>query len=236
MEEYDMGFFNMFKKQRKVYEDGVVIEYETLPPNFREPIPNEIGQRDTCGICRFCGDIRKIQPKCTKYGVRYQGIGCLDKTVCDDFGSVLSAEDLLEEAKETRLQNREAAFPLFFKAAEMGSIEAMHIVGQSYLYLHSGAPFDLEKSAYWYKKAAENGRVGSMIMLSQCYLAGAGVPESDAIAKQWLERALAAAEKTKDQRTVEIIKRRLCNLEDEKISMKALYASATELGGIPTSK
>lgn len=231
-----MGLFDMFKKkQRKVY-NGVVIEYETLPPNFRESIPNEIGQTDTCGVCQFCSDIRSTRPTCSKYGIRYQGIGCLDKTVCDSFRSVLSADDLLEAAKAAREEDRAASFSLFFKAAEMGSVEAMHIVGQSYLYANSGAPFDLERSAYWYKKAAEKGRIGSMVMISQCYLAGAGVPESDDIAKQWLERALEAARKAGDQRTVEIVRHRLSSLAETKFSLKALYASAIELGGIPPKK
>lgn len=232
-----MGFFNMFrKKQRKVYGDGVVIEFETLPPNFRESMPNEIGQTDTCGVCQFCADFRSARPTCSKYGVRYQGIGCLAKTICDDFKSVLSADDLLEEAKAAREEDSSSGFPLFFKAAEMGNVEAMHIVGQSYLYANSGAPFDLEKSAYWYKKAAEKGRIGSMVMISQCYLAGAGVPESDDIAKQWLELALEAAGKAGDQRTVEIVRRRLNSLAETKVSVKALYAYALEVGGIPLKK
>lgn len=85
-----MGLFDNFKrKQRKVYDDGVVIEYETLPPNFREPVPDEIGIRDTCGTCKFCENMRSRKPNCSKYGVQYQGIGCLDKTVCDDFKSAL---------------------------------------------------------------------------------------------------------------------------------------------------
>ena len=50
-----MGLFDMFKeKQRKVYDDGVVIEYEIMPPNFREPVPDNFGLRDTCGVCG-CG-------------------------------------------------------------------------------------------------------------------------------------------------------------------------------------
>lgn len=82
-----MGFFDLFKKeQRKVYDDGVVIRYEMLPPNFRESVPDEIGIRDTCGSCKYCDNIRTV---CTKHSVRYEGVGCLDKTVCDDFKNVL---------------------------------------------------------------------------------------------------------------------------------------------------
>lgn len=87
-----MGLFDSFKrkKQRMVFSDGVVIEYETMPPNFREKAaPDGIHLVDTCGICKFCGNIRSTKPNCTKYGVQYQGVGCLDKTVCDDFKNEL---------------------------------------------------------------------------------------------------------------------------------------------------
>ncbi len=85
-----MGFFNPFKKKhRKIYDDGVVIEYETLPSNFREPVPDEFGIRNTCGLCKFCDNIRSTRPICVKHNIQYEGIGCLDKTVCDDFTNVL---------------------------------------------------------------------------------------------------------------------------------------------------
>ena len=86
-----MGFFDLFKKkQRMVFDDGVVIEYVTTPPNFREKgLPDGISMVETCGCCKFHGNITSIRPCCTKYGVQYEGIGCLDKTVCDDFKNVL---------------------------------------------------------------------------------------------------------------------------------------------------
>ena len=83
-----MGLFDLFKskKQRKSYDDGVEIEYETTPPNFRDKdAPNEFGITDTCGACKHIGDMTSMRPNCKKYGVQYEGIGCLDKTVCDDF-------------------------------------------------------------------------------------------------------------------------------------------------------
>lgn len=86
----EMSFFDLFKKkQRKTYSDGVLIEYEIEPPHFRTPIADEFGIADACGSCKFCGNIRSEWPVCTKYGVRYHGIGCLAKTVCDDFENVL---------------------------------------------------------------------------------------------------------------------------------------------------
>lgn len=86
-----MGFFDLFKKkQRMVFDDGVVIEYKITPPNFRKKgPPNEIGMVDTCGSCKYHGNITSTRPNCTKYGVQYEGVGCLDKTICDDYKNVL---------------------------------------------------------------------------------------------------------------------------------------------------
>lgn len=85
-----MGLFDFLKKkQRIVYDDGVVIEYETLPPNFRNAAPpDEFGMEQTCGSCKFHGNIRSAYPTCTQYGVQFHGVGCLTKTVCDDFKSI----------------------------------------------------------------------------------------------------------------------------------------------------
>lgn len=149
----------------------------------------------------------------------------------------LTADEVLEQGKAYESQgDMEAAFKAYLQAAEMGDALAMHKVAQSYLYKYRGAPFDLRKSAEWYERAAESGRIGSMVMVSQCYIAGAGVPESDEIARQWLERALEEAKRTGETRTIEIVTRRLNNMADHKRDMKALYAAASEMGGIPPTK
>lgn len=146
----------------------------------------------------------------------------------------LTADEVLEQGKALESQGDiEAAFTAYLQAADMGDTLAMHKVGQAYLYKYRGAPFDLKKSAEWYEKAAKGGRIASMMMLSQCYLAGAGVPESDEIAKQWMERALEEARRTGETRTIEIATRRLNDMAGTKRDMKALYAAATEMGGIP---
>ena len=77
-------------KYRKEYYDGAVIEYDALPPNFRPAVANELGMVDTCGSCKFLGNMRSEYPVCTKYPVRYHGTGCLAKTICDDFKDALS--------------------------------------------------------------------------------------------------------------------------------------------------
>lgn len=149
----------------------------------------------------------------------------------------LAADEVLEQGKAFESQgDMEAAFGAYLQAAEMGDIEAMPKVGQAYLYKYKGAPFDLKKSAEWYEKAAEGGRIPSMIMISQFYLAGAGVPESDEIAKQWLERALEEARRTGETKAIEIATRRLNDIVVTKEAVKALYAAAIEMGGIPPKK
>ncbi len=149
----------------------------------------------------------------------------------------LTADELVEQGKAFESQgDMEAAFKTFFQAAEMGNTLAMHKVAQSYLCKYRGAPFDLKKSAEWYEKAAKGGYIPSMMMVSQCYIAGAGVPESDEIAKQWLERALEAAKQSGETKTIEIATRRLNDMVGHKRDMKALYTVATEMGGIPPKK
>lgn len=169
-------------------------------------------------------------------------MGLLDIFKKKDGGSAppqaqLTADEVLEQGKALEAQgDMEAAFKTYFQAAEMGNTEAMHKVGQAYLYKHKGAPFDLKKSAEWYEKAAKGGFVPSMMMLSQCYLAGAGLAESDEIAKQWMERAIEKSKLIGETKTIEIATRRMNDMAGTKISMKALYAVAVEMEGIPPLK
>ena len=88
-----MSFLDLFSKKQKMFLDGsIIIEYQikNKPPNFRmKDPPNKIGMENTCGNCKFIENFTTAQPDCKKYGVRYQGIGCLDKTVCDDHKNIL---------------------------------------------------------------------------------------------------------------------------------------------------
>ena len=71
------------------FEDGAVIGYASKPPNFKKAFFDETGMRHSCGTCTHCGDSRSEEVVCKKYGVKYKGHGCLDKTVCDDYNSIL---------------------------------------------------------------------------------------------------------------------------------------------------
>lgn len=149
----------------------------------------------------------------------------------------LTADEVLERGKALEsLGDMEAAFRAYLQAAEMGDPEAMTKVGHAYLYKHHGAPFDLKKSAEWYEKAAKGGSIPAMMMLSQCYLAGAGVAESDEIAKQWLECAIDKSKRVGKTRMIEIATSYLNDMAGTKQTLQALYATATEMGGIPRKK
>lgn len=72
-----------------MYRDGVVIEYATVPPNFRDAVSNAIGIKDACGTCSYCRGMREVRPSCGKYHVVFEGFGCLTKTVCNDYRCLL---------------------------------------------------------------------------------------------------------------------------------------------------
>ncbi len=69
--------------------DDAKIGYDIMPPNFKKAFSDGLGMRHSCGTCTHCNNIRGKEPVCTKYGVRYNGHACLDKTVCDDYNNVL---------------------------------------------------------------------------------------------------------------------------------------------------
>ena len=53
-----------------------------------------------------------------------------------------------------------------------------------------GVPRDLAQSAYWYRKAADQGLPAAQVQLGYFYLAGLGVERDAAQAAKWFERAL----------------------------------------------
>lgn len=72
------------ESDKKVWmrDSEMVIYYKELPPNFREISENG----DFLAVCGFCKYYdRDNDTGCSKYGVKGYGVGCLAKTVCDDF-------------------------------------------------------------------------------------------------------------------------------------------------------
>lgn len=56
-------------------------------------------------------------------------------------------------------------------------------------YFGYGVPKSLEKAAYWFKKAAEQGDAGAQYSLGACYYLGYGVPKSREKAVYWYKKA-----------------------------------------------
>ena len=140
-----------------------------------------------------------------------------------------TAEEMLEQAKAYKAHEPEQAFKYFLKAAEMGNSEAMANVGYSYLYKGQGAPFDIQKSVYWYNKAASKGYAKSMIMTAWFYMAGIGAPQDDSKAIEWLKRAAQNG----DEKTVAIANKELNDFEQTKFTVTSLLTVAVEMEGIP---
>jgi TPR repeat protein len=77
-------------------------------------------------------------------------------------------------------------------SARQGDMEAQFQVAESYYY-GNGVDENEAESAKWYKKAALQGHVESMMKLGQLYyIGGDGVPENDAEAKRWYKMAADA--------------------------------------------
>src|ERR1700726_2448717 len=55
-----------------------------------------------------------------------------------------------------------------------------------------GVPKDLTQSAYWYRKAADQGNPAAQVYLGYMYTVGMGVPQDKAEAVRWYRRAASA--------------------------------------------
>jgi uncharacterized protein len=56
-----------------------------------------------------------------------------------------------------------------------------------------GVPRDLTQSAYWYRKAADQGNPAAQVYLGYMYTVGMGVPQDKAEAVRWYRRAVSAS-------------------------------------------
>ncbi len=68
-----------------------------------------------------------------------------------------------------------------------------------------GVPKDLTQSAYWYRKAADQGNPAAQVYLGYMYTVGLGVPQDKAEAIRWYRRAASSRQRrirSKPRRTV----------------------------------
>lgn len=113
-------------------------------------------------------------------------------------------------------QNLNEAIEYYKKAADWGSVLALHQLGFCYGCLKNNS-----QTFYWYAKAAEKGFLESEIALASCYYNGNGVERNIAKAKEWY---LKAAEKGNPEAQYMLSACYLCSDEKNKADMdKVVY-------------
>ncbi|NDV95002.1 hypothetical protein D0T84_08740 [Dysgonomonas sp. 521] len=101
----------------------------------------------------------------------------------------LSPAELVSQAN-TYYNNKQynEAFPLYKQAAEQGSTEAQHSLGNCYYY-GLGATQDYNQAIYWFRKVADLGNDDAQCRLGYCYANGWGVSRNEAQAVYWWKKA-----------------------------------------------
>lgn len=79
--------------------------------------------------------------------------------------------------------------PSLREKAEMGNVQAMIELAQSYDFRWTSDPDHKEKALNWYKKATDRGHLQSAYFVGMRYLNGDGVPQNRHDAAKWLKRA-----------------------------------------------
>ena len=98
-------------------------------------------------------------------------------------------ERLREEAEKKAVQ--QAAFQKVLREAENGDVDAQGNLAFMYLLGKDGVEIDGEKAIYWFKKAAEQGDMGSTVQLGSMYRNGveeAGIKKNEKEAEIWEQR------------------------------------------------
>jgi TPR repeat protein len=88
-----------------------------------------------------------------------------------------------------RLGAAARSLPMFQRAAQLGSKDAMRQIGIMMLHGQAGLRADPAQAMGWFYEAAVRNDAPSMFMLSRAFRDGIGVPRDPALARFWLERA-----------------------------------------------
>jgi TPR repeat protein len=108
-----------------------------------------------------------------------------------------SADDLSLAKQRIATGAYTAALPLFQKAAQHGSAEAMVHLGDYYNKAKNeftGVPKDDSQAVNWYRKAAEAGSASGMGQLGYMYQGGYGVEEDQWQAMRWYRKGAEAGD------------------------------------------
>ena len=99
------------------------------------------------------------------------------------------AEYQLGEDARVCLRQPRAAYDHYYRAANLGSAEAMAAFGMLYATGADGFEQNPTVSFQWYLAAANAGNVGAMREVARCYRTGCGVAADPAEAAVWAEKA-----------------------------------------------
>ncbi len=99
------------------------------------------------------------------------------------------AEYQLGEDARVCLRQPRAAYDHYYRAANLGSAEAMAAFGMLYATGADGFEQNPTVSFQWYLAAANTGNVGAMREVARCYRTGCGVAADPAEAAVWAEKA-----------------------------------------------
>ena len=96
--------------------------------------------------------------------------------------------DFVKGLEAYQIENYEAAFDAWVKAAEGGDVAAMRNVGHLFRW-GKGVEKNLARASYWYHRAAKEGFDKAQYNLAMLYLTGEGVVKNEQEAVRWLELA-----------------------------------------------
>jgi len=99
------------------------------------------------------------------------------------------AQEFYNAAMAKRREGKsQDAINLFREAANLGDVNAMEELGESYR-TGDGEPEDGLEASRWFIRAAATGDSTAMLSLGELYLLGDGVPQSEKDALYWFQRA-----------------------------------------------
>ncbi len=96
-------------------------------------------------------------------------------------------------------QNPEKAIAWLTKAAVQGYSHAFTLLGSIYGHGTGGVALDTQKAAQWYRQGADGGDAQCQYTLGYMYAEGTWVPQDDAQANYWLEKAMASGKLAQEQ-------------------------------------
>ncbi len=105
------------------------------------------------------------------------------------------ARSFCGEDKNKDELDRDKAFALFEKAANLGNAEAQCCVGCCYKNGY-GTPVDYSKAGKWYNKSAKKGCTRALRHIAMCYEDGLGVEKNMEKAIKWYKEAIHQGDKT----------------------------------------